>query len=61
MNRAESFLAGMVLFYVFSAFVSGMPEPDANASRNYRWTYHSLHILAADLSHLIGSRLKVSK
>ncbi|HXE30744.1 MAG TPA: hypothetical protein VN515_02960 [Terriglobales bacterium] len=40
-------------WYVFSAVVSGMPAPETNAGLWYRWAFHSLHILAGDLSHYL--------
>jgi len=36
--------------WVFSAFVSSMPEPTRNASHGYIWAYRFLHLLAANLS-----------
>jgi hypothetical protein len=36
------------LYYVFSAFTAGMPEPDAKSSFFYIWMYRSLHILSAN-------------
>lgn len=50
-------LALLLGWSLFSALVSGMPEPCAGDSRRYVWAYHSLHILAADLSHVWGSRI----
>ena len=43
-------LALMLAWYVFSAVVSGMPAPNGNSSVAYSWAFHSLHILAGDLS-----------
>lgn len=43
-------LALMAAWYVFSAVVSGMPQPAETSGVGYRWAYHSLHILAGDLS-----------
>lgn len=34
-------------WYVFSAMVSGMPEPTADSSPWYIWAYRSFHILSA--------------
>lgn len=34
-------------WYVFSALVTGMPEPTQNSSPWYIWAYRSFHILAA--------------
>jgi len=44
-------------YFVFSAIVSGLPDPDATSGVAYRWAYSSLHVLAGDLSQLIGSRI----
>lgn len=43
-------------YFIFSAIVSGMPDPTPTSPLVYKWAYHSLHILAGDLSHIIGSR-----
>ena len=48
----------LLCYFVFSAIVSGMPEPDAQSGVGYRWAYSSLHVLAGDLSQLIGSRIQ---
>lgn len=48
----------LLAYFVFSAIVSGMPEPDATAGIAYRWAYSSLHVLAGDLSQMIGSRIQ---
>lgn len=50
-------LALLAGWYVFSAVVSGMPEPLAASGTGYRWAYASLHALAGDLSTWIGSRI----
>lgn len=34
-------------WYVFSALVSGMPEPERESSPWYIWAYRSFHILSA--------------
>ncbi len=46
----------LLAYFVFSAFVSGMPDPTAGSGVGYRWAYASLHVLAGDLSQFIGSR-----
>ena len=46
----------LILFYVFSAFVSSMPDPPPTASVAYVWLYGALHALSGDLSQYIGSR-----
>lgn len=42
------------LYYVFSAFVSGMPAPDEKSGNGYKWLYASLHTLAGNLVQLRG-------
>jgi len=46
----------LIAFYIFSAFVSSMPDPPPNASLAYTWLYGALHALSGDLSQYIGSR-----
>lgn len=53
MTHTEAWLLG---YFIFSAVVSGMPDPGPEAGLAYRWAYHTLHILAGDLSQYIGSR-----
>ena len=36
-----------IAWYVFSALVTGMPEPTVDSSPWYIWAYRSFHILAA--------------
>jgi hypothetical protein len=48
----------VLLYFGFSAAVSSMPEPDANSGTGYTWLYHFLHVLAGDLSHVVGSRIQ---
>ena len=48
--------AALGAYFVFSAVVSGMPAPAADSGTGYKWAYHSLHVLAGDLSAYIGSR-----
>jgi hypothetical protein len=48
-------LGVLVVWYVLSAVVSGMPAPEANAAVAYRWAYRSLHVLAGDFSQYLQS------
>ena len=43
-------------FYLFMAFVSGMPEPMPNGSPGYLWLYRSLHAFSANVSALVGKK-----
>ena len=47
----------LLLYFGFSALVSTMPEPSGNSGLLYCWAYHFLHVLAGDLSHVVGSRI----
>ncbi len=42
-------------YWLFSAFVGGMPEPSASSSAGYRWLHNSLHILAGNLSTAVSA------
>lgn len=46
----------IVLFWVFSAVVGGMPEPAAGTSSGYLWAYNSLHILAGNLKTAFAAK-----
>lgn len=39
----------LVAYFVFSAFVDGMPEPAKNSSLAYQWAYATLHYLAGSV------------
>ena len=49
---AHPYLAGVGSLWLFSAFVGGMPEPDAASGKAYRWLYSSLHLFAANLDKI---------
>ncbi len=49
-----SILAG---YYLFSAFVSGMPDPDSTSGKGYMWAFKSLHLLSGDLAAGLASKL----
>jgi len=46
---AHSFWFGVGALWAVSAFVGGMPEPDAASGKGYRWLYSSLHLISANL------------
>ncbi|MGH9535477.1 MAG: hypothetical protein ACRD2E_11535 [Terriglobales bacterium] len=56
MNHYEIALIG---YFVFSAIVSGMPEPDEKSGTGYLWAYRTLHVLSGDFSQWIASRNQV--
>lgn len=47
----------LIGYFLFSAIVSGMPEPVPSSGVFYRWAYQSLHVLSGDLSTVLGSRI----
>lgn len=36
-------------YWIFNAFVGGMPPPEANSGIAYRWAYKSFGLLAANV------------
>lgn len=46
----------IVAYWMFSAFVGGMPAPEETDGRKYRWAHDSLHILAGNLTSAIAQR-----
>lgn len=44
-------------WYIFSALVSGMPEPTQSSSPWYIWAYRSFHILAASGTSFFQNKL----
>jgi hypothetical protein len=43
------FWSGVVAFWIFSAFIDGMPPVCATDGKGYRWLYSSLHSLAGNI------------
>ena len=43
-------------YWLFSAVIGGMPEPDAKAGPAYRWAFNSLHLLAGNLAAAAAAR-----
>jgi hypothetical protein len=53
----HQFWAAVVAYWIFSAAVSAMPEPDAGAGSGYRWLYCFLHTTAGNITTAFGSRI----
>src|SRR5690242_13615983 len=53
----HQFWVAVVLYWIFSAAISGMPEPDANASPGYLWLYRFLHTTAGNITTAFGARI----
>jgi hypothetical protein len=54
---AHPTLSTLGAYYVFSAIVSGMPDPDTTSSKGYLWLFKTLHLLAADWGAGLSSKL----
>jgi hypothetical protein len=46
----------IALYWVFSAFVSGMPQPTLTSSTAFIWLYTSLHVLAANVDKFAAQK-----
>ncbi len=44
-------------YWLFSAFVGGMPAPEAGDSKTYRWAFQSLNILASNVSRAFSDKI----
>lgn len=44
-------------YWVFSAFVGGMPAPESGDSKAYRWAFQSLNILASNVTRAFSSKI----
>ena len=51
----HGFWVGIGVLWAFSALVGGMPQPDQNSGRAYRWLYGSLHLFAANLDRVANN------
>jgi hypothetical protein len=49
-------VVGFAAYWLFSAFVSGMPEPSPASSFAYHWLFASLNALAANIADVIRVR-----
>src|SRR5439155_8794355 len=47
---AHQFWSAVVLYWIFSAAVSAMPEPTANGNPGYTWLYRFVHTIAGNLT-----------
>jgi hypothetical protein len=56
----HAFWIGIASLWAFSAFVSGMPDPDPQSGKAYRWLYGSLHVFAANLDK-VGQSITLPK
>lgn len=45
-TTADPWFWAVIAYMIFSAIVSGMPEPEKTDSKGYVWLYRSAHLLA---------------
>jgi hypothetical protein len=53
----HQFWAAVVLYWVFSAAVSALPEPAENAASGYLWLFRFLHSVAGNLTTVFGNKI----
>ena len=53
----HQFWTAVVLYWIFSAAVSSMPEPPSNGSAAYLWFYRFCHTTAGNIATAFGSKI----
>jgi hypothetical protein len=53
----HQFWVAMVLYWIFSAAVSSMPDPGANTAPMYGWLFRFLHTVAGNISTAFASKI----
>jgi len=53
----HQFWAAVVIYWIFSAAVSAMPDPGTNAGPGYLWLYRFVHTIAGNLTTAFGNRI----
>jgi len=53
----HQFWTAVVIYWIFSAAVSSMPDPAGNGSSGYLWLYRFLHTIAGNITTAFGSRI----
>jgi hypothetical protein len=53
----HQFWTAVVLYWIFSAAVSSMPDPVPNGSPGYLWLYRFLHTTAGNITTAFASRI----
>ena len=53
----HQFLCVVVLYWIYSAAVSSMPDPTANTNPGYTWLYRFLHTLAGNLTTAFAGKI----
>jgi len=55
--RQHQFWTAVVLYWVFSAAVSSMPDPASNSNPGYLWLFRFLHTVAGNITTAFGSKI----
>ena len=53
----HQFGAAVAIYWIFSAAVSSLPEPDAKSHPGYLWLYRFVHTIAGNITTAFGSRI----
>jgi len=53
----HQFWAAVILYWIFSAAVSGMPEPDPKGNGGYAWLYRFVHTIAGNITTAFNGRI----
>ena len=53
----HQFGAAVAVYWIFSAAVSSLPEPDAQSHPGYLWLYRFAHTIAGNVTTAFGSRI----
>lgn len=46
----------LILYWFFSAIVSGMPSPKADSSLGYQWAFGALHTMAGAVGRVMAAK-----
>jgi hypothetical protein len=57
----HQFWAAVVVYWIFSAAVSSMPDPASDGSSGYLWLFRFLHTIAGNLTTTFGSKIPAPK
>jgi hypothetical protein len=57
----HQFWAAVVLYWIFSAAVSAMPEPQPDSLPGYLWLFRFLHSVAGNITTVFGYRIPGAK
>jgi hypothetical protein len=53
----HQFWAAVILYWIFSAAVSAMPEPDPKGNGGYAWLYRFVHTIAGNITTAFNGRI----